>query len=186
MTTQKIESQSPSLRRYYVKPTVKDPAWAWVIIDTESGMFSTVSDYGSYSYLWTNPGCEFRKFLVNCDKGYFWGKLTLEWKDSEKHVFCSEETEHRINKYLDGLLEEHKISGEQYVKFGGWSVNQMRNDECLEDWVDEVTSSTHETDLRVYPGELRGTKPEIMSWNFVTKLLPRIQQLIKQELEQEK
>lgn len=61
------------LRRYVI-PSQKGEGWAIIVIGSD-GYFSTVSDYGNYAYRWTNPGCEFRKFLVGVNAGYLIGKL---------------------------------------------------------------------------------------------------------------
>lgn len=64
----------PNLKRYYL-PRDSRSGWAIIVLDTTIGFFSAVSDNGNYVYIWSNPGCEFREFLTQCDSSYIYGKL---------------------------------------------------------------------------------------------------------------
>ena len=44
-----------SFRRYNI-PSINGEGWAVVVLDLKDGYFSTVSDWGNYSYMWPNIG----------------------------------------------------------------------------------------------------------------------------------
>lgn len=166
------------LRRYDVKPTKEDRAWAIVVIDTSIGYFSTVSDWGSYAYLWSSPGMEFRKFLCGLNTDYFWRKIThgrkAEVWDEEA---VTKNTRERLNQLVnDGIMSE--------------VVAQMH----LEDAVDNIGSDTEfwawassclPEEFNLYEG-ITATRPEPQSWAFAEKMLPRLQAMLREELEKEK
>lgn len=51
-------------------------SWLGQIVLTSDGMFSSVTDYGNFSYAWRHYGeGDFRKFLTTLDVGYFGSKI---------------------------------------------------------------------------------------------------------------
>src|SRR4051812_42726931 len=98
-----------TLRRYSL-PSEKGEGWAIVVLGSD-GFFSAVSDWGNYAYIWTNPGCEFRKFLTQVDASYFWSKIT---SGRTTRVFDPEETEKNIDKALWDMMGEGEIDKVMY------------------------------------------------------------------------
>lgn len=63
---------SKTMRRYDLRA---DGRWLALVVITDDGYFSTVSDYGSYAYWWSSAGDDFRRFLIGRDDDYVVGKL---------------------------------------------------------------------------------------------------------------
>lgn len=64
--------------------------WAIILIDEKAGLFSTVSDYGNYGYIWTHHGCKsIKEFLLGMEKDpyYFMNKLA-----QGERIFDAKET----------------------------------------------------------------------------------------------
>lgn len=72
------------LKRYDL-PSIKSEGWAIIVIDTSIGFFSAVSDWGAYAYVWSTPGCEFRKFLARLDEHYLHSKLMVGRGDRREY-----------------------------------------------------------------------------------------------------
>jgi hypothetical protein len=164
---------SVTLRRYAL-PSVKGEGWAIIVIGSD-GYFSTVSDWGNYSYIWTHPGCEFRKFLVGVDAYYFRGKITHGRK---AHVWDQERTKKNIGKRLWDLM-------------GDGVIDKVQHDEALsllDDHIcDEAEGIRRWVDLLDFDfGDLCegiwATKAEPQSLGFATHILPRFQQMLRDEL----
>lgn len=168
--------QNVTLRRYDIKSTADRCWWAIVIIDTSIGYFSTVSDWGNYAYLWSAPGCEFRKFITQLNPDYFWGKIT---HGREAHVFDEEATEKNIKTRLWEMMGEGLIDKLQHDD----ALEELEG--CVEDehsimgWANALTFS-----FDSYEGIL-ARRPEHHSWAFATKVLPVLQELLLEELKKE-
>ena len=164
-----------TLRRY-VLPSVKGEGWAIFVIGSD-GYFSAVSDWGNYAYIWTHPGCEFRKFLSRCDTHYVWTKITHGRK---AYVFDEEGTEKNIRKRLWDMM-------------GDAEIDITQHDAALESLAGELDDEHHglarwaaglDFDFCYYEGII-ATKPEGDSWGFATRVFPRLQALLREELERE-
>lgn len=94
------------LRRYVVKDGARLEGWAIFVIGSD-GYFSSVSDFGNYAYWWSNPGCEFRRFLTRAaeDPGYFITKL------SPGMEYDGEATEKAIRDLISEKLAAAEIKG---------------------------------------------------------------------------
>ncbi len=78
-----------STRFYQVRPP-NSTLWARIWI-TDDGCISILSDHGNYGYWFGQPGCEFRKFLCECDDDYLGkkfsgGRREFDLEDSVKHI----------------------------------------------------------------------------------------------------
>jgi hypothetical protein len=176
------------LRSYYL-PSSRETAdgYAYIMIDTEIGLFSTVSDWGNYGYLWSHPGCEFRKFLARLEPDYLLSKLMsgrpdmYEYDDrkTRRAVFerlrdlarfvienpKHEETRAFYEKERD-LYREHKRAHDF------WSVEDFRS------WYEATSLSD------AY--ECHETVPNRQCWSFCTKTWPRFVELLRKELDEER
>ena len=163
------------LKRYDIKT---DNTWAIVVLDTSIGFFSAVSDYGNYAYIWSAPGEEFRKFLINCDEHYFWSKMMH--MRNHTHVWDDEKTEQNVRKELDRLVAEDSITKESAdLAFDEYQGN-VDNSEGLLLWIEEWNLRDFD-----YMEGIIETKPDPTSWGFATKFLPLIKDALRAELEKE-
>ena len=84
--------------------------WAVIVIDERSGLFSVVSDYGEYGFLWGNHGRKSLKhFLVEiaADPQYLMGKL------GRRNYVKQEETKKEFRRVIIEARQEMNISREQ-------------------------------------------------------------------------
>jgi hypothetical protein len=83
-------------------------AWAKIIIDENSWMFSCISDTGNFSYRWPSESHRvFKKFLTQIDMGYLMRKI-----EPRANKFDYEETISRLKKWLFQDRREGTISKE--------------------------------------------------------------------------
>jgi hypothetical protein len=164
-----VSSLSSSTRTYRLPPD-KESCWAIVIIDPAIGFFSAVSDHGNYGYLWTHPGGEFRKFLVNCDLDYVYGKLTHEQRVFDLEASVKAAKDAILSRRRDGSIgaaqarEEYdglQISSEH--EFVSWQQYSSLDD-------------SHEFYMQ---------RKESECWGFCQKLFTRFQQVLREELKKE-
>ena len=159
------------LRRYCVS-SKKGEGWGVFVIGSY-GFFSVVSDYGNYAFWWTHFGeGDFRAFLISLEWDYAAGKLG----QGHTKVFQGQST---IENVRDHIL--------QHRRDGSWSKER-----ALEEW--ELIEST---DLSIHPEDwMRATKIEDAyelirrDWPadvlaFCKVLLPRFQQVLRDELARE-
>lgn len=87
------------IERYEVR--LKREGWAVIHIDSK-GFFGVVSDYGNYAYHWSAFGDDFKRFLMNLDTDYLFGKL------SGVYVFDEGRTNEAIRRHI---LEARRRGG---------------------------------------------------------------------------
>lgn len=156
----------------YVLPNVKGSGWAVVVIGSD-GYFSTVSDYGNYAYRWSHHGTDdFRKFLLRVDADYVRLKL------NPNEVLDSIRTEYKLKNAICEARRNKRLESwearEAYSEAGSIS-NELELNDWFNNWARYIDDYY---DLAVYMPE-----PQILG--FVNNGLPRIKDLIRQELELE-
>lgn len=162
------------LRRYDLPSDKTCEGWAKVVIDTDCGFFATVSDFGNYAYLWTHPGCEFRKFLIGLEPDYLHSKLMHGRPDSE--VFDGQGTHAFVKESLEELKDsEPALYETEKELLEDWSTFETLCD--FEDW----QRRTERGDAWEY----HKTFPEPQCRAFCEKVMPRFKALLTAELEQE-
>ncbi len=162
-----------SFRRYNI-PSVNGEGWAVVVLDLKDGYFSTVSDWGNYSYMWPNigEGLDFRQFLCSTAPDSFWGKIT---QGREAWVWDVDATQKAMQLKLDGMLVAGKIDIE--IMEGARDLLST-----VEDWSSlESWSSDSDLDYQDWV-DILVCKREGQSWSFVEKVLPRLRLLLQEEL----
>ena len=162
---------------HYQFPSHNLEGWALIIL-REDGFFAAVSDYGNYAYLWRSRGsADIREFFLNAasEWNYFARKLKPDTRVNAWESFKNVRRE--ILKNRRGL---------------GWDRDQARNvwegldeyEECG-DWEgflrDSEVSSFFDEPWELAHMELCG---DVV--NFCKKVLPRLAEQIKVELEHEK
>lgn len=106
---------SKQLRRYNVRGP--DGEWLAMVVISDDGFFSTVSDYGTYAYFWSDAeGC-FREFLSRLGSDYYLSKFGVreEYDGAETLKFVKRSIiEQRSDGGLsrDGAREEWNLLGE--------------------------------------------------------------------------
>jgi hypothetical protein len=143
------------IRRYDLPSTGVGEGWAYIVLDTDIGFFAAVSDFGNYAYAWSQPGCEFRKFLIGCDTSYLSGKLLHGRGD--RQVYDQEGTLKAIEEVG---LTTHGRSLDTEHEFYDWA-RESKDDGAF----------------RLY---VTKTNPECIA--FCERVMPRFKELIRAEL----
>jgi len=173
------------LKRYDLRSNREThEGWAIIVIDTSNGYFSTVSDYGNYSYIWSSPGCEFRKFLCGLGVDYLRSKL-LHGHADKLRVFNEDETEAAIKQAIKERLESMAEARRSPIKMAEWNEREQA--------VLEKYSSMSESNFDAWQSETTLDEPwEFAVWEpdpqctaFCEKVWPRFKKLLEEELEKE-
>lgn len=175
------------LRRYDLKALNSLGPWAIIVIDTDIGYFSAVSDHGNYAFRWSHPGGEFRAFLAQIDAPYAYSKLTRQ-----RTVYDDVETLKAVKEVLDKRRSDlhERFSLEEQKKELAKGLSEIDEEvERLEDHDDLIEELNFydwcQATSLVEPWEYQRTTSEPQCWAFCTKLLPRFQQMLRDELAQE-
>lgn len=171
------------LRKYNIKGEKRGEGWAIIVIDTAIGYFSTVSDFGNYSYVWTHPGCEFRKFLCGLEVDYLRGKL-LMGRNETKHL-DGREVEKAIKEAIEERWESMRERGR--ANADSWKEDELaglagRGGAGMDD--DDFSAWQSETSLEE-PWEFASYLPDPQCTAFCEKVMPRLKKLLEEELEKE-
>ena len=115
------------LKKYKVD-NVNGEGWALIVLDLETGFFSTASDHGNYVYVWSQPGKEFRAFLLGMRPDYLFEKLMFG--RSDKRVYDPTASIASIREAVSKLEESRGegVRGEapQGRRSGEWVVLRPR------------------------------------------------------------
>jgi hypothetical protein len=147
--------------------------WGIFLLDS-TGMFAAVTDYGNYASRWTHTGRDdFREFVIRDlakSPGYLLGKVA-------KRVHDGEATLNGVKEYI---LECRRD--------GEWSKEEAREEwdllaEC--DGLDSIPACTRWYDSTKIsdPGEFMSESYDTDAWAFAKVLMPRLAEVLKQELE---
>lgn len=162
-----------TLRRYVLR-TTKESGWAILVIGSD-GYFSAVSDHGNYAFIWSHPGMEFRRFLTKLEPSYFFSKITHL---RESSVWDEDTTEKNIRARLDEMVKQGLMTKEGADDTFEEAEGNIGSGDALWAWASEA--SLPET-FNVYEG-IAATKPEPWAWTFATRVLPRFQALLREEI----
>lgn len=139
-----------SFERYSI-PSGSHGGWAIIFLDSR-GVFSTVSDYGNYGYIWSHPGCPFHEFLASIDTSYLSKKLANGARE-----YRGEET----LKFVEDRLKELSANGdtpedvlyEERVLLK--SCDKLYSPEDFSKWSDQTTlPDAHEYACYAVPTQL--------------------------------
>jgi hypothetical protein len=162
------------LWRYQV-PSIKLEGWAIVVIGSD-GYFSAVSDWGNYSFRWSNTGCpDFRDFVLGAvvDPGYWINKL------GGPDVYDGESTLEKVKEYLadpkNFESEEERQEELELLEAEGEGLSRTHD---LYHW-QRVTKIQE-------PWFFHCTMNDPHASAFVRKGMPRICALIQAELDAER
>jgi hypothetical protein len=146
--------------------------WGIFLLDS-TGMFAAVTDYGNYAFKWSNwgPG-DFRKFVIGLSPGYLLGKVAKVEHDGEATL-----------KSVKEYILECRRDGE-------WSKEEAREEwdllaEC--DGLDSIPACTRWYDATKISdaGEFMSEGYDMDARMFAEKLMPRLAEALKQELEKQ-
>lgn len=162
-----------------VRTNVVWGGWGVFLLDS-TGMFTVVSDYGNYAYWWSHFGtADFREFVCGLvDSEYTIKKL------NPTRVYDGDATFQEVKK---AILELRRGSPKRFKKQWAsetWDdlhhyYDKLQTDHDFSRWLD----ADHRIDDAY---ELRCTRPESDVTAFVTYLLPRLQEYLRNMLQEEK
>ncbi len=99
-------------------PNLPGQGWARIIV-SDTGYFSTVSDYGNYGFFWSHHGYQdFRQFLVNAHKSwdYFAGKFSMDTgKRYDKEKTYRSVKDHILQCRKGGLMTKEEAHFEWWL-----------------------------------------------------------------------
>lgn len=151
--------------------------WA-VIFLTDTGVFSTVSDYGNYGYIWSHHGMkDVRQFFLTLLKEpgewyYFAQKL------NPKTVYNGEKTVQNILDYLDNSdLSDSEIEDEKILLSEYQDLYSEFDYQC---WCLESG-----TNLDWHNGEFAIYELDHRVKDFCQKVLPKFAELLQKQLKEE-
>ncbi len=162
-----------TLRRYRLHSTGHE-GWAIIVIGSD-GYFSAVSDWGNYAYIWGSMGSAVREFLVDLEPHYFWTKIT---HGREAQVWDEDQVEKNIRERLDEMVTQELLSKDDADYAFDEAQGSVGNCESVLLWIENHSSLR---DFDPYEG-ITATRPEAQSWGFATKVLPRFQAMLREEL----
>ena len=160
----------------YNLPNVNRQGWA-IVVMCEDGYFSAVSDYGDYAYKWQKENGDFREFIMQIadrnESGYFLNKIAKKEYDGEET--CKAVQRYILESRRDGNLTKEDARTE-------WE--NLRD--C--DWVENEPSFTRFYDRTKIDDvwELIRRSYPLDAVAFTQNTLPRLAEVIRQELENEK
>lgn len=141
-----------------------------------TGMFAAVTDYGNYAFKWTYHGSDdFREFVIGIERS---PDYVLE-KISHGKKFSGKKTKQLIKKCI---LESRRCGNYTREKARReWDLvncSDFYYKEDFHEWYEKTQiNDAHELSVYDYPPS---------EWAFATKLLPRLVDILKQELKQER
>ncbi len=158
---------------HYVLPSIKGEGWAEFFI-TSRGVFSAVSDWGNYGYVWTNTGHDDpRKFFLRTKgrEDYF----TSKWGLGLQPVFEAALTKknlQRVARTMEPADRQWLLNELKTARFD----NQLEYHDLHARWEAE----------RDIPNDVFWAAmvfiPDRQLTAFVTKVLPRLAKVIEREL----
>lgn len=160
----------------YNLPNVNKQGWA-IVVMCEDGYFSSVSDYGDYAYKWQKENGDFREFIMQIadrnKSGYFLNKIAKKEYDGEET--CKAVQRYILESRRDGNFTKEDARTEwENLRDCDW----VENDPIFTRFYDRTKiDDVCELIRRSYP---------IEAVMFVQNTLPRLAEMIRQELENEK
>lgn len=160
--------------RYSIPPIDRIEGWGIFLLDS-TGMFAAVTDYGNYAFKWSHHGSnDFREFIIKAHKsyGYILEKLASK-------VYSGKKTINHIKRHI----LEHRWERFYNKEFARkeWElirdIEDMDNVIGFKEWYDR----THIDDASEFYGE--DWTP--CAWAFATKLIPRLVEVLKDDLAKE-
>lgn len=157
----------------YSFPSVKGEGWAIFFLD-ETGCFAALSDYGDWSYRWSQrglpEGLTFRHFLLQCDDDYVLRKI------APIQEYDPESTLQGIKETISGMRRERQLTKEEARD--EWELPYMNEGLCDEfqfwNWAQATELvDTHEFYCTKYSAQARA---------FIRECMPRLREAIKNDL----
>ena len=161
----------PTLWRFKI-PNIEHEGWADVVMRSD-GYFSVVSDYGNYAFCWTGfgreRGVDFRQFFIGLNADYVRCKL------DPSQEFDRDKTARSIKEHLLERRREQSITKEFAQEEWDLAHDLQVGNTTFEVWMGDTNlDDAYEFYTESPQGNIMG---------FVTKVLPRIQDAVKADLE---
>ena len=159
--------------RYFL-PSENGEGYAIIFIDS-TGVFSAVSDFGNYGYIWGATGSQsIREFLLDSEKDWHYFAKKLDPKD----IVDWDATQKRI---LDHV-KEYRKEGAYPEEFASREVRLLARQPITDEWSfhqwyqDTKLSDAHEYQVRRLSFQVE---------MFVKKTMKRLCEILKKELADE-
>lgn len=167
-------SKEPVKHWRYFLPSVNGEGYAIIFIDS-TGVFSAVSDFGNYGYIWGNTGDRsIREFLLESEKDwhYFAKKLDpkdiVDWDGTVKRI-----KEHIADQKREGRYDEDFVASEL----------QLLEDSNISD---EFSFHAWYNETKIHDAhELQRRRLSYQVEMFVKKTMKRLCEILKKELADE-
>jgi len=163
------------IRHYDIPRDAPCEGWARVVLSSD-GFFATVSDWGNYAFWWGSPGMEFRRFVIRLVESpdYVIGKLSPRPWEYDGDESCKS-----IKRAILDLRRHGGLTADQARE--EWALLEEHEDvdgiAAFTRWHDETTlGDAHEHYCTSPPGQLVA---------FCKRILPRLAEMLKKELEAE-
>lgn len=158
--------------RYNLSGTKEEPfEWAVIVLDS-TGFFAAASDYGDYCKKWPGPGTgfnkdeDFRRVFLRFSKDYLLNKLAETEYDWEATKKCAKRELIQLRK--DGFYTREEAREE-------WEWLDLC--ETVEEWAQHTSmQDIHEIICTDYDSDAKA---------FVDKIIPRLDALIKEDLQRD-
>lgn len=157
----------------YAIPNVKSEGWAVVHMDSR-GFFGVCSDFGNYAYHWYDFGTQdFREFLIECNDGYLASKLSMGWPAE----FMEDASQQNVKRaILRARRSQELTSAEARAE---WQLaDSISCPVSFGSWL-EFTKVGDAWELAAYENCPR------LRW-FCLRVMPRVREAIRADLEKEK
>lgn len=163
--------------RYRVPGDPKGGDTGGIVVICSDGYFSTVSDYGNYSFFWGSAGPCFRTFLLRCTESpdYFINKLHHGDKvlDTEAAVKAAKTYILRARRDRDIKSYEAREAIDELEFVDSLSAMEHWHN----NWYTKLPYDSYEITHGLFP--MRYPSDVVQ---FVTKIMPRLAEMIKKEL----
>jgi hypothetical protein len=152
----------------YVLPPVNYEDWATIHMDSK-GFFAVVSDWGNYVYQWHGFEGDFREFIVKADDEYIARKFAARWPREPDLQASLESLRRALDEHADGQSDPEPILDDLD------ELTRVTDEFKLLEWLaDTILPDAY--DYVVYRRCPHASQ-------FVQKVLPRLRELLRQQLQ---
>jgi hypothetical protein len=175
MKTTTEKSSEVKSWRYSIPNTKGYEGWAILFIDN-AGCFAALSDYGDWTHRWNARGFEehekkdFRHFVLSCSDHYLLDKL------NPRQEYDPEGTLQAVKEAICGMRRERQLEKDEARE--EWEhledCERLENEYMFQRWM-ELTELSD-------AWELSTTKHSEQCRAFIQQCMPRLRELIKNDL----
>ena len=156
----------------YSLPNVQGEGWAIIFID-ETGCFTALSDWGDVGYRWNQRGLPeggFKRFLIQCEDSYLISKFGSQRREYDPEATLEAVKHDILQSRRDGQLSKEDAREEWD---GLQTYDNLSNDHDFSQWYTTTKLDAAELHCMRYVRDVT---------NFVEKVMPRLREVLKAEL----